>query len=415
MGISGAKERARHTDRPEGYVSEEQVSADPVEYVSSDGAAVSLWPLGCDMCCPGRLLFSVDGEVRPSVEAVEYDAASNSLRFPELQRGVMLPAQEREAAEVRRKVVTLCDSWGIRHDGLAPALDSPLQTAARSPRSPGSPSSRASESSFSSRRREAASKLYAVRRRTFKKLGGDVLPDSQNPGCWLVPDVVDAMRAAAVARESRDALRSYGCSVLGEADAEAHRHSGQIWRGQHKPNLLRATGRKLEDRAQAPWGCGAELKPLMLPECIRELAQQLADTPPLAPAGKLIDVTIDFRDGGYHGRQPQAAQRCSRLCIVSLLSDNVVTLVPPAAQLRDAHEAASLSWTDEDVDCMVPARHCLVLTGDALSKWSHGTRLGMEAPQNARDSQPPLCDWFGRPDQKVVRKGKFIWVEFAYE
>ncbi len=58
----------------------------------------------------------------------------------------------------------------------------------------------------------------------------------------------------------------------------------------------------------------------------------------------------------------------------------VNTLAPWAPQVR--YEAAH-SWTDRDIDALLPPGSLLHLSGDARWRWTHGTRLGVEKLQEA--------------------------------
>eukprot|EP01062_Namystynia_karyoxenos_P070458 TRINITY_DN65833_c0_g1_i1.p1 TRINITY_DN65833_c0_g1~~TRINITY_DN65833_c0_g1_i1.p1 ORF type:complete len:469 (+),score=66.57 TRINITY_DN65833_c0_g1_i1:76-1407(+) len=435
MGLSGSKDRSRHgtedglddLPRPVGAAAPQPhtpvTPARPpprqVTFRTPDAHTVSLaLPSGTGAGeSAGRLLLKVDGQTRRTVGRVRFNPAVPCLHFPEHGNDVQLP-RVKTGSSLLAELAALCDHACVVHEGFSDysmhGQDrwGSLRSSGGMPRSPRSPCSPATSCSVRS-----SGAAFATQRTHFVLVGGARLSESANPGCWAVPDaVVGTDEAVRLHREAQQVLRLWGADIT---DARWS-HSGQARGAQWSPRVTRATGGNFSDvPTQAPcaWGHGADFDEQQLPPSIRKLVARLSDTPPLRPPGKLRDVTITYHESCCIGFEPSPAAAQSggdRVCIVGLLSDTVLTLVPPDVEVQPGMETfGTQSWSPRDIDCRLAAGRCVILDGPACRSWRLGTRFG--ARRTGSSGKQVLCDWFGVAERLVARGDKHLTISFAFD
>ena len=131
--------------------------------------------------------------------------------------------------------------------------------------------------------------------------------------------------------------------------------------------------------------------------------------------------------------------------ILGLKSPTVMTLTPdiellmknpnifrnhiePPIKIRNQMDAISvLSWTDIDLDILIPKRGLLHLKNDARFSFKHAIRAGVEVDTSAlsndedykhlksQSSQTVICDWFGNINNLIPREQERVSVILAFK
>jgi hypothetical protein len=209
-----------------------------------------------------------------------------------------------------------------------------------------------------------------------------------------------------------------------------------IYQGQmaHIPNapqvnMRRVTGRfERQPMGTAQWKYGDQFAPEGLPPMVRKIAERIQESKDFK-LGPLRDVTMNYRHSSFFRLDPHVDPLGDgeNVFILGLNSNAVLTLSPRGTYRRqDEVQIAKKSWTDADIDSLLPQRGLLMLCGPARNTWMHGMRQGVPVPPMkiswrdwlaGRDpsvGQPPLCDWWGRPDSIVHRNSVRYSVIFAF-
>ncbi|CAJ1450013.1 unnamed protein product [Effrenium voratum] len=130
----------------------------------------------------------------------------------------------------------------------------------------------------------------------------------------------------------------------------------------------------------APWGWGQNFSRSELPEgLLRVVAKLEASSYPLGP---LRDVTVNIRSSEDYQMVPHIDPLPDgpNSFVMSLWSSAVVTFSPVASLRREVERAnddgfyAQHSYTDDDIDCLVPRRAIYQFSGNARYLWTHAVR-----------------------------------------
>ena len=143
------------------------------------------------------------------------------------------------------------------------------------------------------------------------------------------------------------------------------RRDGKILDTKNHVNTMRVTGRPEADYPTAPWGYGDDFNIDAVPEQLRFVLDQIAESP-LWAVGKPRDITINKRENGFFKLDPHTdpAADGENVFIVNLLSNSVLTFVPPGDFDRThPHQISLQSWTDDDVDVLMMRRAMVLFSG----------------------------------------------------
>lgn len=93
---------------------------------------------------------------------------------------------------------------------------------------------------------------------------------------------------------------------------------------------MRVTGRPESGAPVAPWGYGDDFDVSKVPEQLRFLMDQIGESP-LWAVGNPRDITINKRENGFFKLDPHTDPVADggNVFIVNLLSNSVITFVPP--------------------------------------------------------------------------------------
>jgi hypothetical protein len=262
--------------------------------------------------------------------------------------------------------------------------------------------------------------------------GGGRCAASHNPGIRVTLDAVASREEeAALLAELRALQASHGFASSAPQSARA----GGAPAGTVAP--LRVTGRPelLPAQRLAPWGYGDAFDLAAVPPALAALVRRVRSgaTGGLA-LGRARDITINYRSGGHFKLDAHVdpAEDGENVCVIGLLSDTVLTFVPPEAlprapaaaggdsgskgtmlpqnqkallpPRRSAEEVCRRSWSDGDLDALLKRRAMVHFCGDARWRWGHAIRAGVMAPaapaaqagtQQQQQQEGVICDWWG--------------------
>mmetsp|Transcript_115509 Transcript_115509/g.337901 ORF Transcript_115509/g.337901 Transcript_115509/m.337901 type:complete len:375 (+) Transcript_115509:73-1197(+) len=221
---------------------------------------------------------------------------------------------------------------------------------------------------------------------------------SRNPGIRIEHEFVSEAEEQQIIDELRTMAAEYGYDFA----ADGEDATAQSWR---------ITGRD-EGKSGlplAPWGWGPEFDAARLPAGLALAAARLGSLAGY-PLGPLRDVTVNVRSSVDYQMSPHVDPPGDgpNSFVLSLLSGAVVTFSPIKALRADAERANDEliftrdSFTDDDIDCLVPRRAVYHFSGNARYLWTHAIRP--PATREGGDGQEAYERW-GTWD-KVLRRRK---------
>jgi hypothetical protein len=274
--------------------------------------------------------------------------------------------------------------------------------------------------------------------------GGGRCSASRNPGIRVTLDAVTSPEEeSALVAELRELQASHGFASSAPQSARA----GGTPAGAIAP--VRVTGRPEHHPSQrlAPWGYGDSFDlsaaPPLLAALVRRVASGATGGLALGPAR---DITVNYRSDGHfkldaHIDPPADGEN---VCVIGLLSDTVLTFVPPealpraggtpgaggtpaSAPRRSAEEVARRSWSDGDLDALLKRRAMVHFCGDARWRWGHAIRAGVLVPSQPHAAGgvaggPPagegdagvICDWWGSMGVLLKRAPQRVSIVLAF-
>jgi len=200
---------------------------------------------------------------------------------------------------------------------------------------------------------------------------GRPLEAGQNPGVRVEPDFVSEEEEAELVAELSKMAGSHGYDFAAE---DADGAASESWR---------ITGReeKMSKLPLAPWGWGTRFDKGKVP---RALAEVVSKIEALAgyPLGPIRDITVNMRSSVDFQMSPHIDPPGDgpNSFVLSLMSGAVVTFSPvralraEPARASDEEEFIRHSFTDEDIDCLVPQRAMYHFSGNARYLWTHAIR-----------------------------------------
>jgi hypothetical protein len=257
----------------------------------------------------------------------------------------------------------------------------------------------------------------------IRPVGGGRCIADRNPGIRVTLDVVrNAEEEAALVAELRALETSHGFASSVPQRALA----GTASAGLVAP--VRVTGRPelLPVQRLAPWGYGDAFDASALPPALAALTARVASGAAGGLAlGPLRDVTVNYRTGAHFKLDPHVdpLPDGENVCVIGLLSDTVLTFVPPDAlariraggaspERRSAEEVARRSWSRGDLDALLKRRAMVHMCGDARWRWGHAIRAGVLAPQP--QGADVICDWWGSMGVLLRRAPQRVSIVLAF-
>jgi len=265
----------------------------------------------------------------------------------------------------------------------------------------------------------------------LRNMKGQPVGAHHNPGVRVHPDFVSPSEAQELLSMLKNYREKYGFTLITPHHAAMYRFQ-QSYLGRDAPRvgMMRVTGRP-ESAAQkpAPWGYGDAFDEAALPPAIKALVARARAAPGAPPLGRLRDVTVNFREGGFLRLDPHYDPQLDggHVMILGLESDTVLTFCPgrmlqaadwlrsvwSAITLEDEREGvarvAAHSWTPLDIDVLARARSLVHMSGPARWSWTHGTRLGCKV-----EGHPGVHDWWGTRDTPMMRGATRTSVVLAF-
>lgn len=205
---------------------------------------------------------------------------------------------------------------------------------------------------------------------SLRDMKGGLVDASRNPGIRIEHDFVSEAEEQQIIDELRTMAATYGYDFA----ADGEEASAASWR---------ITGRD-EGKSGlplAPWGWGVTFDKSKLPSGLALVVSRLENTSGY-PLGPIRDVTVNIRSSVDYQMSPHVDPPGDgpNSLVLSLLSGAVVTFSPISA-LRKAAERANdedlftrYSFTDSDLDCLVPQRAIYHFSGNARYLWTHAIR-----------------------------------------
>lgn len=208
----------------------------------------------------------------------------------------------------------------------------------------------------------------------LRDMHGQTVSPADNPGVRVEPDLVSPDEEEQIMQELVEMASNFGYDFAAEDGAAA-----QSWR---------MTGRD-EGKAGlplAPWGWGKDFDEGKLPSGLQGVVKKLKSLAGY-PLGPLRDVTVNIRSSEDYQMVPHIdpLQDGPNSFVLSLLSSAVVTFSPIASLRHDAERCnddeqyAQHSYTDDDIDCLVPRRAVYHFGGNARYLWTHAVRPSIPA------------------------------------
>ncbi|GFR47565.1 hypothetical protein Agub_g9290 [Astrephomene gubernaculifera] len=250
---------------------------------------------------------------------------------------------------------------------------------------------------------------------------GRPVEPSRNPGARVFSDFHNDLEP--LLKELQPIKKNFGISLIQPIHAAIYRWQMSYLKRPPPVNMLRVTGRPEHEQQRRPWGYGDTLDEAALPPAIKATADRIRAIPGLR-LGRLRDVTINWRHSSFLRLDPHLdpAGDGENIFILSVDGPAVLTLCPHnwfkltrwlsmltfADEREQVKRESERSWTSQDIDVLLPAGSLLHISGDARWKWTHGTRLGVEAPDGS------LLQWFGRPEERFGPTGERHSVVFAF-
>jgi len=230
---------------------------------------------------------------------------------------------------------------------------------------------------------------------------------SRNPGIRIEPGFVSEAEEELLSQELRELATTYGYGFASE--------------GEEDPDVSwRISGRddSQGDRVFAPWGWGPQFDRTKLPPQLAKVAERI-ESHPGYPLGPLRDVTVNIRQSVDYQMEPHIDPPADgpNGFVLSLLSSAVITFSPVSAlkvdpeRANDDEEYAQHSFTDEDIDCLVPRRAMYHMSGSARYQWTHAMRPPVT---NMAEEGLEAFDRFGTWEKVLRRQKDRAAVIFAF-
>ena len=194
---------------------------------------------------------------------------------------------------------------------------------------------------------------------------------------------------------------------------------------------FRVTGRpEVSHQTKAPWGYGDSFHLDHVPVTIRSVADRIKSHPSFdLSQSQLRDITINYRTNSMFKLDPHIdpALDGANVFALGFKSSVVFTFTPDLStdaylastsnreeplKIRTNEAAICMhSWTDDDIDVLLPPGDLLHFSGDARFKWKHAIRTGV-------DAGPPfncIVDWWGNLEHLIKRNKDRISIIFAFK
>lgn len=256
-------------------------------------------------------------------------------------------------------------------------------------------------------------------------LTGAPISAAENPGIRLESKFVSPEAASALVAELRSLEAEWGFSTAGHGlevvslDGSTRlkdKDGGEELSRAGEFQSRRVTGRPEGQKREAPWGYGEDFRLAEVPPETRDLVERIRRLNDTGYAlGPVRDVTVNYRSNGFFRLDPHVdpAGDGPTVFILGLLSDTVLTFVPPDARRRqDPVDVARRSWTDEDIDVIMQQRSLVSFSSDARAHWGHAIRGGMEVTEQS--GQKSVVDFWGSPGFLLRRASDRISVVVAF-
>mmetsp|Transcript_2367 Transcript_2367/g.4106 ORF Transcript_2367/g.4106 Transcript_2367/m.4106 type:complete len:360 (-) Transcript_2367:28-1107(-) len=238
--------------------------------------------------------------------------------------------------------------------------------------------------------------LGLVEETYLRDMEGETVSHEDNPGIRVEPDFVSEAEEDHIMAELIELASTFGYDFAAEEEAAA-----ASWR---------MTGRdeKKTDLPLAPWGWGKDFHESQLPSGLRLVVEKLQSLPGY-PLGPIRDVTVNIRSSDDYQMVPHVDPLLDgpNSFVLSLLSSAVVTFSPIATlrteieRANDDEQYAQHSYTDDDIDCLVPRRAIYHFAGNARYLWTHAVRPSVTAGDGTDGTFERWGTW-----DKVLRRGK---------
>ncbi|KAJ1476374.1 hypothetical protein T484DRAFT_3108834 [Baffinella frigidus] len=239
---------------------------------------------------------------------------------------------------------------------------------------------------------------------------------SENPGIRVELNVVTKEEESYLVEEVLALKAVMGFQIGALQTVLVRDHDGEQKRAQEVA-VVRVTGRpEIEAEHIAPWGYGDNFDYSRVPPALLQLVRKVEALHGYEELGKCRDITLDFRDQSFFKLDPgiDPADDGSHIVSLALLSDAVVTFIPPIgpnATARYPAEVAMQSWTVDDFDVLSKRRGVVCYSGDARWLWRHAVRIGVEVPE----PEQCVCDWWGSRNILLRRGEQRITVDLAFQ
>mmetsp|Transcript_99059 Transcript_99059/g.275807 ORF Transcript_99059/g.275807 Transcript_99059/m.275807 type:complete len:379 (+) Transcript_99059:69-1205(+) len=205
---------------------------------------------------------------------------------------------------------------------------------------------------------------------SLRDMHGVHVDAGRNPGVRVEHDFVSEAEEEHIVEELREMAATYGYDFAADEEDDA----AMSWR---------ITGRdeKQSNLPLAPWGWGATFDKNKLPSGLAEVVSRIENLAGY-PLGPIRDVTVNIRSSVDYQMSPHIDPPGDgpNSFVLSLMSGAVVTFSPISAlradpeRANDEMEFVQHSFTDEDIDCLVPRRAMYHFSGDARYLWTHAIR-----------------------------------------
>lgn len=239
--------------------------------------------------------------------------------------------------------------------------------------------------------------LGLVEETYLRDMEGETVSHEENPGIRVEPDFVSEAEEDHIMAELIELASTFGYDFAAEEEAA----SSASWR---------MTGRdeKKTDLPLAPWGWGKDFHESKLPSGLRSVVEKLQSLPGY-PLGPIRDVTVNIRSSDDYQMVPHVDPLLDgpNSFVLSLLSSAVVTFSPIATlrteieRANDDEQYAQHSYTDDDIDCLVPRRAIYHFAGNARYLWTHAVRPSVSAGDGTDGTFERWGTW-----DKVLRREK---------
>jgi len=198
---------------------------------------------------------------------------------------------------------------------------------------------------------------------------GQPVGAAANPGIRVEHDFVTEVEERLIVAELQEMAAQYGYDF-----SEEETTAEKSWR---------ITGRdeKKSGLPLAPWGWGTEFNKSKLPSGLAKVIDRIEQLPGY-PLGPIRDVTVNIRSSIDYQMSPHIDPPGDgpNSFVLSLMSGAVVVFSPIQAlrenMVRANDEVRFMrdSYTDEDIDCLVPQRAMYHFAGEARYVWTHAVR-----------------------------------------